>query len=500
MSSGTEFGGVIGAAVVGTAGLALGAGWMLWSAGKLLVQANQAITEDIRRTQELQRLEAQQRLAMAMKGRQQLEQLCRGQLQSLSVPRPGESGEERRERESLCRALRQILAEEPGEDSQKLNSSNVMQLNRVERLLNEYRQMRERRAQAEPGDAALSSRLESLRTAFDAVQLEELQGEEISAPDPAVLERAELNSRLIPLSARIKRTLGLLEQFEKDFGLSRANRLWYHSCFDGVDREIGLLCEPETDNAAIKKGLRRLEELQQQAELLLPELQKEHSRFAALYPIYQQAAQALLVEVRPAADFDTADELEQEMRKLQQREQRAAECRKIYGALGREGYLCYAWDQELRAMGYQVYRRDAVTRLAGTKPEYARAEGKKLPVYRWDPETMTQFYQLDENCSLQLVVHPDGSTTMQTISHREGEGTVHSQKKHCAALAALRERLRENWFISYDEKETAPPELLMSAQAWLESRDNAWQSDALRGVRVNENKEETKPGQMAVKP
>ena len=135
MSSGAEFGGVIAAAVVGTAGIALGAGWMLWSAGKLVVDANRAIDEDIRRTKELQRLEQEQRRAMALRGRQQLEQLCRSQRQALSTARPGESDADRREREELCRELDRILAEEPSADSRMLESRNAMHLNQVERLL-----------------------------------------------------------------------------------------------------------------------------------------------------------------------------------------------------------------------------------------------------------------------------------------------------------------------------------------------------------------------------
>ena len=177
--------------------------------------------------------------------------------------------------------------------------------------------------------------------------------------------------------------------------------------------------------------------------MLLPEVQKEMDRFAALYPVYRQAAQALLADVQPPRAFDTADALEREMKRLQQREKQAEKCRRIYEKLGQAGYLCYAWDQELRAMGYQVYDRDAVRRMAESRPVYASPEGKKLPFYQWDPETMTQFYQVESGCSLQLVVHPDGTTTMQNITEGDEDRAVQTQKKHCAALTVLRQRLRE---------------------------------------------------------
>lgn len=492
MSSGAEFGGVIAAAVVGTAGIALGAGWMLWSAGKLVVDANRAIDEDIRRTKELQRLEQEQRRAMALRGRQQLEQLCRSQRQALSTARPGESDADRREREELCRELDRILAEEPSADSRMLESRNAMHLNQVERLLSRYEGGRARRSRVAAGDQALTEKLECLRTAFAAARLEETRGEDAAAPDPAVLERAELNRRLIPLGAWVNQALALLAEFERDFGLSEANRAWYHSCFDGVDREIALLCDPQTDNTRLKTGLRRLEEILRQAEMLLPEVQKEMDRFAALYPVYRQAAQALLADVQPPRAFDTADALEREMKRLQQREKQAEKCRRIYEKLGQAGYLCYAWDQELRAMGYQVYDRDAVRRMAESRPVYASPEGKKLPFYQWDPETMTQFYQVESGCSLQLVVHPDGTTTMQTITEGDEDRAVQTQKKHCAALAALRQRLRDNWFISYDQKETAPPELLLSTAAWRGSRDNAWRGQEETGIRENRPEEKGK--------
>ena len=143
-------------------------------------------------------------------------------------------------------------------------------------------------------------------------------------------------------------------------------------------------------------------------------------------------------------------------------------------------------------MGYQVYDRDAVRRMAESRPVYASPEGKKLPFYQWDPETMTQFYQVESGCSLQLVVHPDGTTTMQTITEGDGDRAVQTQKKHCAALTVLRQRLRDNWFISYDQKETAPPELLLSTAAWRGSRDNAWRGQEETGIRENRPEEKGK--------
>ena len=117
-----------------------------------------------------------------------------------------------------------------------------------------------------------------------------------------------------------------------------------------------------------------------------------------------------------------------------------------------------------------------------------------MPFYQWDDKRLTQLYSIDETCDLQLIVHPDGSTTMETISRTEKEQeTVEVQKKHCSALKELHKRLFDNWFIHYDYRETEGPEVLQSVAEWRSSGENTWTAEeaARLGVRENVRTEQT---------
>lgn len=120
-----------------------------------------------------------------------------------------------------------------------------------------------------------------------------------------------------------------------------------------------------------------------------------------------------------------------------------------------------------------------------------------MPFYQWNQGAVTQLYHITPECNLQLIVHPDGSTTMQTIASQQAahpEQVVETQKAHCAHVKAIHQRLKENWFIFYDYQESAPAESLFSTEAWLGFQDNAWakldaknQEASTEAVGVREN-------------
>ena len=125
-----------------------------------------------------------------------------------------------------------------------------------------------------------------------------------------------------------------------------------------------------------------------------------------------------------------------------------------------------------------------------------------MPFYQWEQGAMTQLYRVSPECDLQLIVHPDGSVTMQTIANREArsENVVAAQKSHCSRVKEIHQRLKENWFIVYDCRETAPAESLFSMDMWLDAQDNIWAQAARRqelagtvpGMRENAGQEDQK--------
>lgn len=137
-------------------------------------------------------------------------------------------------------------------------------------------------------------------------------------------------------------------------------------------------------------------------------------------------------------------------------------------------------------MGYTVHTRKQITDLIRLRPERARLRGMELPFYQWGQESLTQLYQITPECDLQLIVHPDGTTTMQTMAVQSAERShqaIAAQRSYCSRIQELHRRLKENWFILYDYRETAPADRLLSVNQWLSDGDNAWAQPA--GVREN---------------
>lgn len=493
MSSGIDFGvSIVATAVMLPVGAAFNAGWLAWEAGKLIVKANAAADQEIE-AKKRQTAEAEKhRRAVAIAGHDSLVELCRNLITEIDHMSGHGTVFDPTELESMKHVLLSVCEEPVPDDAARIEDMNFRGLIQAENIVNKQRRLSKVRA-LKPGDGeGLSAQelMERLSLAFSAAKIEETQGLDVTAA-PQAVERATLNRRLADVTARITAALAFAKDLAGRYGLSDANKAWFQSCFNGADASICQLSSPVISNEELKKGIVRLEETMQQFDMLRPSIEAERQRIETLYPIYADTAKALGETVYQMRYFKTAQALEAEMGRLQGRAEKARQCAEIYRKLGPEAYVCYAWDEELRALGYKVFTRKGIAELAQYRPERARLEETELPFYQWDRTAMTQFYSITPQCSLQLIVHPDGSTTMQMISEPENrEQTVETQKMHCDRLDILHRRLRENWFISCDHQVTAPAEEIKTAQAWRQSFDNKWtrskqSTEPETGVRTN---------------
>lgn len=474
ISSEIEGGGLIVAAVAFPVAAAFGAGWLAWQAGRLLVGANEAVDRGIREKQrQYQEMENQRRLT-AQAGRRHLESLCSGILAELDANAGSPA-----ETEALRQELRQICDRSLPEDAAGLESCNLADLARLERIMSHRDRLQEVKIFGAGLYDGLSAAelMEDLRLAAAAAKIIETRGQNVKAADPAVLERARLNQRLSEVSAQVAIALEFVVDLAENYGMSQSNNAWLQSCFNGVDERIRSLCSPAISNSELKKGIRLLEEIMSRYDMLYPGLEREKQRLAALYPVYVDAARALGEPIRRLKYFKSVSALEAAMQTLQIRAQQAAKCAEIYQRLGPAAYMCYAWDEELRAMGYTVHTRRQITEMIRHRPERVSLGEAEMPFYQWDEGAMTQIYSVTPECNLQLIVHPDGSTTMQTIAAQgveRLEEVIEAQKSHCSRIKAIHQRLKENWFIFYDYQESAPAESLFSIDAWLSAQDNIW--------------------------
>lgn len=472
MSREVEAVGLIAAPVVLAAAAAYGAGWLAWQSGKLLVDTGRAINRQVEEKKRQLEEEARHRKMSALAAHRQLVDMCKQVLAQL------ESEADSAEFEQFKFDLKKICAETLPDDVQQIESLTSLGYLKLDRVVRQ--QSRIAALQLSDSDAGLyhglsvADLMDGLRIAIGAMEIKATVGTDVKAADPAVLERVKLNEAFVTVTNRIMTALADADDLTQTYGLTDAASAWLHSCFNGVDGEIEALCRPTTSNKELKKGIQRLEGRMEQYDMMAPSIEKEAQQMQALYRVYVEGSQALCESIESIKAFKSVAELEEKLKYLQTRAAKAEECAQIYQKLGQSAYLSYAWDRELQEMGYAVHTRKEIMELANAKPEHAKIGENKLPFYQWSEEDMTQLYAVTSDCALQVVVHDDGTVSMETFAEDETEDAVTAQRSHCARMKELHERLKKNWFISYDFKETEEPEKVMTTAAWRASDENAW--------------------------
>lgn len=478
MSSGTDSGGVIALAVTAPVAIAFGAGWLAWQGGKLLYEANEKVNRQIAdKKKGLAEKEFQKKQA-AIAAYEQLKEICRQILIDIDKQLIECSVVETSILEEIRLDLQEILNTELTDDADQISSMASQGHAKLEVLLAKRRKA----AQLELPNStdfiyrgsSVADLMDDIKITLQTIDIQSGKCSNVSAANPIALERAKLYDELFAVVEEIINALSRVENISKEFISSSADA-WFHSCFNGVDEAVKRLYMPSTSNSEIKKGIRRLKDSLDQFESILPSVEKDQRKFAALYSIYVSAAKALGDKVEPKTAFKNVSDLEQKLRFLQERAERAKKCSELYEKLGKEAYLCYAWDMELTALGYRVHARSEIEDLTGCETAHGKLGDKKLPFYKWGKD-LTQLYAISEQCELQLVVHNDGTISLQTLSSGDDD-VITEQKHHCSQLRRLHDNLRKNWFIFYDYEETASPETVISVDDYMESEKSQWKNN-----------------------
>lgn len=196
------------------------------------------------------------------------------------------------------------------------------------------------------------------------------------------------------------------------------------------------------------------------------ELDKEQEKFLELYLRYKESCEKVGDAYREAVEFDSLQELEEEinsrndmLNRLKDRSALLEELRKESGSddVARELYICYAIETELNRMNYEIADKTSAETIVGKKLENYRLKDKLLQYYEHGSNSMMQLFKVSDNVGLQLIVHSDGTSTMETVSLNgtENENVIKIQKEHCERTRKLKEVLKQNWGIEIELEEKA---------------------------------------------
>ena len=80
-----------------------------------------------------------------------------------------------------------------------------------------------------------------------------------------------------------------------------------------------------------------------------------------------------------------------------------------------------------------------------------------LQYYEHEGNSMMQLFKVSDEVGLQLIVHSDGTSTMETISLKKTDNNtvMKIQKEHCERTKKLEEALKKNWGIKIELEEKA---------------------------------------------
>ncbi len=499
MSSEVEAGGMIAAAVIAPVAVAAvtvtaaatalyGAGWVAWQAGALVVNMNREADERIRAQLEKNRQAERERKMLASAAHGKLKETCRQLIKQLETELLKASPDDAQEIKAMISELQEICAEKITDDAEKTETAATVGFSKVEKIVSRRKHLAEVKLTLEKSghnvDSTLGDVMRSLYVAVSAMEVQELKGENVVC-EPEVYERKELQKEFKEVTRDVLDALAEASETANLYGLTSSADAWYRVCFSGVDTLIASLCDPTTTNGEMKRGIVRLKESLENYRSMAPSIKKKLARMVTLYEIYRDVSKALCAPVKNINEFSEPDDLEKELKVLEAKTKRAAECAKLYKQLGSEGYLCMAWSVELQAMGYTTHSREKIAEMTGEKRDYIKLDGKTVPMFEWGDDAMTQLVSLSEECSLQLIVHKDGTVSMQTIAHADGEKTVAVQKKHCESIKKICENLRDKWFIVYDWEETESADKITMIAQWLSGDGNAWKkSDVVTDQRT----------------
>lgn len=478
MSSGVDAGGGIAAAVILPAAVAYGAGWLAWQGGKLLLEVNRAADRQIAEKKQQLEAEARHRKMIAISAHSQLVEMCSRIINELETTSSTTSIASFAEIERLRYELDSICNEVLPDDTSQIENMTTIGYLKLDKIVQQKKQLATITvSDSEKGlyrGLSVADLLDDIRLVVETMKVQATKGQNVSAPNPDVLERMKLNDQFSHVTAKIMSALENVKRLSSTYGLNQSGRAWFQSCFNGIDDQIILLCQPTTSNEELKKGIVRLQEALKQYEIMAPSIEKDLEKIDALYKIYADASKALGETILDIKSFKNASELEKKLNYLQERAKRAQECAEIYKKLGAAAYICYAWDQELKAMGYEVHSRKTIIQMASSEPKRGQIGVHKLPFYNWNNSDLTQLYSISSQCSLQLIVHDDGTVSMQTIAETNSSEVIHEQHIHCEQLASLHDRLRKNWFLLYDYEETKSPDSVETVAHWRNTKISSW--------------------------
>lgn len=456
-------------AVTAAAGVVFGTGWLLYQAGNLAYSEMERIRLETEERERREQILKEKRIEAAFAERRRIlradcalketwESFC-----SLT----GDAFQQKRVMESWLEKIREIDEQEMSgnPDSMEQRNARLWELhartsNQMERLVKEFYKETARAEEKKEAEQLLKTFYELMQKAVleSNVCGHDAQGRTVEE-ERICLIRQKAKILAVSIQYALEREKDRQQKMPVDEGSKR----YLNQLFEGVEAKIHTLIEKDLSFREMALLLEDLERRWEQYRIKAAELNDEEEYFTCTYEAYTGVCKGLMEEVKPKSAFASVKELDETMAYMEKRVAHMYECAKIYAELGRDAYICHAFDVEMKKLGYQMMERKTAGEFVFADCAKQMEQDEDSIFFKMEDGSLSQIYKISEETFVQVIVREDGTTSMETFTaddYAEEQKVIADQKKHCAKSEKLSKALKENWFVITKMDELIPPEII----------------------------------------
>lgn len=436
----------IGAALAVLTPVAAGYGW--YKAGEAVKDSLVRQHQEALELQYREKAQARERIEKAKKVRQKIIEQCSKYIIECKEDTEGLSNSISELAKELVNELENINSEIEM-DISSLEMKNYSDINRIKKLVDRYKTQRNRILEKEKNGNEMLSFFEVIDSLFET----------IVTSDFSFVHNVEIMSeKRVKLKKLYDKKTLLEEEFYTiinreidrygNYPISAISIDRMATLFSDIREEIMNL-QYEEEEWIYEERLQSISKGIESYYTYKALLDKEQEKFMDLYLRYIKSYEGMGEDYKDAVEFDSYEELEKEVNYRIKQLERMKVCSELYSELGKEAYICMAFEKELNNLNYSVENKDVAEQLLHRKLQYAMVANKKIPFYRLEKNSITRIFKVNDDVGLQLIVHSDGSSTMETIAltSKADNKIVEIQKEHCKKTKLLEKRMKENWFV-----------------------------------------------------
>lgn len=438
-------------------------GYAVYKAGKAIYDGMVREHEEALERQIQEQARERLRLENAQKVRREIVEECNSKIAELKAGDYWKDATLSLLAQSILSELQTIVAYDEKKDAVNIELQNKLDIQRILDLAEQLKKESALISDNKVENMSMLSFIEKVEFLFSQLSVDEYYFiHNIKVDDEEKVVIRKLLSRVDGLKEKFYKIVAReVERFENcPITSVETNRI--SAIFEQISNEIKSINYFDSEPWILESKIESIERYIESYNTYKALLDKEQEKFLTLYLCYKESCKKVGEEYKEAVEFDTLKELEAEInnrKEMLERVQKHSDLFELYKQIGREAYICMAFETELNRLNYATSDKATAESVVKEKLNNCRLGDKLIPFYEYGCDSMMQVFKVNDEVGLQLIVHSDGTSTMETIPLKAADekSIVEAQKTYCEKSKKIEEALKKNWFIdvNLEEKRSA---------------------------------------------